>query len=666
MAVTLGPTPAGYQPNTPQSVYWTLSLYVDRDRLKDVLGFHPVPEHYRAVQMASSESIELRNAMEPLFNDIADREREGRVDDILLAGSPPRQGETIAITAPARIEWETEGRVFRASPPGLDTPRAVDFRRFWYSHLDGALSYHLSFRLAYDHTPADFYFLSMLQKVAAPKEFSRLNAHAMENGKARSRRPTDDRLTGVQPLDEMTVSDTDMPDARFWHFVKRRFEADAGTLLPRLHRAGQGRPVEPDPAHKPPVWDAWLNPPFRPDTVRFEDMVVHSPFIEVPGLDMPLARFMFFFNDETLFERLMPPLAEGETARSPRSVMCQERCYVRYPAKIDELVEKGRDFNPPRVDMDREYWDWIASDKYTDEDFARLKTTRPAMQDKSRTDCLHYLFMAGFCQNIIDFMNQDASEVQDSLDPVYPTNDRQDEESFFVRFANPRALVTFVKRSRSLDTGNDYIGTCPYAFLIHVAALHNEYLARRYEMSTFSLIAKVQRLNDKRRLKEAANTFYRFRTGPFADYGRFRYRNIFRYDTEGDVFEALDKRRGTVRRDEYLEALVDNMESQTRDLEARLTKADEGRVNLALGALGFFGFLQLLFNAADSLSIIGTASEMRESKVVLDLTPPFVHGREQLASVGDQLALFTLQFSAVATAVFLVYVIYVIVRLVRR
>ncbi|KCZ58896.1 hypothetical protein [Hyphomonas chukchiensis] len=661
--ISLGQMPKGYQANEPQSVYWTLSLYVDRDNLKDILGFHPQPEHYRAVQMASSDSLELRNAMEPLFNDIADREREGRVDDILLAASTPRQGETIAITAPGQIEWETEGSVFCASPPGLDTPRAVDFRRFWYSHLDGAVSYHLSFRIAYEHTPADFYFLSLLQKAAAPKEFSRNNAHSLEKGKARSRRPTDARLTGVQPLDEMLVSDTDVKDARFWHFVKRRFEADARALIPRLQRAGHGQSVEPDPAHAPPFWDKYLNPPLSLESIQFETLVVHSPFIEVPGLEMPLARFMFFFNDETLFERLMPPLSEGETARAPRSLMCQERCYVRYPAKIEELVEKGRHHNPPRVDMDRDYWDWLASDKYTDEEFNRLKTTRPAMQDKARTDCLHYLFMAGFCQNIIDFMNQDASEVQDSLDPVYPTNDRQDEESFFVRFANPRALVTFVKRSRSLDTGNDYIGTCPYAFLIHVAALHNEYLARQYEMSTFSLIKDVQKLNSKRRLKKAADTFYRFRTGPFANYGRFRYRNIFRYDTEGDVFEALDKRRGTVRRDEYLEGLVANMESQTRDLEARITKEDEGRVNLALGALGFFGLLQLVFSVAD----IFTPSGETPARFTVDGMPPFLHAAQSEHTLGDQLTYLGLYLSALATVGLIVFVCVILVfRILRR
>ena len=33
-------------------------------------------------------------------------------------------------------------------------------------------------------------------------------------------------------------------------------------------------------------------------------------------------------------------------------------------------------------------------------------------------------------------------------------------------------MITYVPKSRSLETGNDYIGACPYAFLIHALALH--------------------------------------------------------------------------------------------------------------------------------------------------------------------------------------------------
>lgn len=39
--------------------------------------------------------------------------------------------------------------------------------------------------------------------------------------------------------------------------------------------------------------------------------------------------------------------------------------------------------------------------------------------------------------------------------------------------------------------GNDYIGTCPYAFLIHVLSLHNEFLARESERITAEAVESL-------------------------------------------------------------------------------------------------------------------------------------------------------------------------------
>ena len=48
---------------------------------------------------------------------------------------------------------------------------------------------------------------------------------------------------------------------------------------------------------------------------------------------------------------------------------------------------------------------------------APVKHHIPAFE-AHRADCLDYLFLAGFNQNIIDFMNQDTSEILDSIDPI--------------------------------------------------------------------------------------------------------------------------------------------------------------------------------------------------------------------------------------------------------
>jgi hypothetical protein len=187
-----------------------------------------------------------------------------------------------------------------------------------------------------------------------------------------------------------------------------------------------------------------------------------------------------------------------------------------------------------------------------------------------------------------------------------------------VRFANQRAMLTYVRASRSLESGNDYIGTCPYAFLIHVVSLHNEFLTRDYERAAFSLVERVAALNRRGKLRKAADAFYDFRMRDFADYHRDLYMNVFRYDTERDVFESMEKLRGTDRKGTYLGQLIDNLESQTRDREARISKDDESAMNLMLGALGMFGFFQLVFEWAKQFERHGDALK-------IDWIPPFLH-----------------------------------------
>lgn len=154
-----------------RSVYFTLSLYISEKNVTAALGRKLDPAALRDFQPAYRGSKRLHDAVEPLFNDVADRERLGAVNDFLLDTTGPKDGERIEITAPDEISWTTEGRRFVASPPGLGITRTLRVRRFWYTHANGAIGYHISFRYNYQHTPAEFYFLSLLQKAAAPKEF---------------------------------------------------------------------------------------------------------------------------------------------------------------------------------------------------------------------------------------------------------------------------------------------------------------------------------------------------------------------------------------------------------------------------------------------------------------------------------------------------------------
>lgn len=362
-----------------------------------------------------------------------------------------------------------------------------------------------------------------------------------------------------------------------------------------------------------------------------------APFLEVPHLQMPRARFMFFFQDKLFFERMLPPVDQATGRRPSRHVMVPEERYDRYAAEIKGLMDRVMEQAKAAVHLGANCWSFA--------------TKQP--------DCLHYLFLSGFNQNIIDFMNQDASEVLDSIDPIYPTTAEQAEENFFVRFANPRALITYVRTSRSLDTGNDYIGTCPYAFLIHVLALHNEFMARDYEATVEKLVQDVKSLNEERRLAEAAEAFYDFRTKDYTDYKKYKYENVFRYDTERDVFAAVEARRGTARKESYLDSIVANIEHQTRDLEARLTKTDETRMNRLLGLLGVFGLFQLCFNWIDAFKKLADAK-----LAYMDLMPPFLHVHAvKLTESHDMAAVATMYLSmGFAAALLFIFALYFVVR----
>ncbi|MDZ4759529.1 MAG: hypothetical protein SGJ21_00465 [Alphaproteobacteria bacterium] len=583
--------PERFEAASDRALYWTVSFYIAPAELPDAirralgaaLAASPGDTaSLRSIQSADPASRELSDAIEPLFNDISDRERLGRVDDHLFAVAPANACTDILISAPETIAWETEGVRFEASP-GAIGPQPVRQRRFWYIHKNGAVSWHLSFRLDYQHSPAHFYFISMLQKVLAPKEFRPAGGARIDAGLHVHAPPPGG--TGIAPLDTVRVSGPGLDEAPFWNAVAHWFAADAPHLFDRLARAD--------------VWrrgnGALLADPFRV-------LIRREAFLEIPGLTMPRFRFMFFFQDKDFFRRLLPPM-NPETGRPvPRSSMVQEQCYQPFLQAIAERKSASAD----AVKLDAGYWTWATTRPDYVEDrrlhpalMEAAQKTIPAWEDDTRPDCLVYLFLSGFNQNIIDFMNQDASEILDSTDPIYPRTEDQSSERFFVRFANARALTSYVRSSRSLEAGNDFIGTCPYAFLIHALAVHNEFLARDYERATHDLIGDVKRLNDAHKLNDAAERFYEFRIGPFTDFFNDRYDNVFRYDTEADVFGEVEQRRGTERKTRYLEGIVSNLEKQTADLQARIQKREDRAVTYAVAAVGAFGLFQMALQISE-------------------------------------------------------------------
>ena len=523
------------------TLYWTMSFYLPAEKT----GAR------RTGAAQDSHTLRLREGVEPLFNDIADRSRPGQLDDgtygrsvfdRLFSADPttPDEGtvlppvERLTFRMPTRIRWTTEGRTYVVSLPRPDEQQArqVNLRRFWYQYGNGALSWHLSFDYYYaddfaadaDGAPITLYFLSLLQKLAWPKESYR------EAGQA-----TVDDLVGI------TVGAEGSATAQgFWSFVEERFARDC-------HRI----------------------PDMCMGTVskrrQFAKILQPTALVEAPRIRYFDNRSLFFIHDEEWFG-LIQPVEAGRLVQRRQRI--PEERFRKYPELIKALAQKG--LPSAEVELNAEYWRQVRAN-----DAAGIF---PKTQ-------VAYLFLAGFNQNIIDFMNQDASEVLDSLDPIYPNSEEQEEEGFYVRYANPRALITYAPRSRTLEVGNDYIGTCPYAFLVHVLAMHNEWLTRRQEETTYRMIDEIGGLIAKGNAQagkdalgaydKAEDAINQLRIDAFEIFDKHRYANPFRYDTERDVFETLDRLRGTSRLRASHEAAIAAMEEQARDLARRRAKAIE-------------------------------------------------------------------------------------------
>ncbi|MFD1046649.1 hypothetical protein ACFQ1S_14355 [Kibdelosporangium lantanae] len=118
----------------------------------------------------------------------------------------------------------------------------------------------------------------------------------------------------------------------------------------------------------------------------------------------------------------------------------------------------------------------------------RTLVYRGAALDNLDPDDLAYYFLAGFFQNIIDFLRQDIAEVLDGTDPIYPAAGEQEDPGHVIVYASAGSVFEVVAQSRSLSAGREWIGTCPYLFLVHLMTLHNEDLVRRYEQQVRNLI----------------------------------------------------------------------------------------------------------------------------------------------------------------------------------
>jgi hypothetical protein len=550
----------------------TLSLYIASERMGAVFSNWTRAKR-SAIKDSYAQTHTLRQAIDPLFNDIAIRDQNSTIDEFLIDVEGPRELEIITVTVPEVIEWETEGQKFRAEL-GRPVSRPLKCRMFWYAHSDGALSYHLSFFGRYNHDFEDYYFLSMFQKFMFPKEF--YIADGVEPDEICSGK------TGLWLLDQPVIAawiDYRDPakgseDIPFWAFVRQRFMRHIAELV-----EGAGL-----------TFHSSLDEGARHPYQLWKRLIEKADFIEVPGLKAPPARALFLFQDQDFFDLLQA---------QKRATLLSSRNYR--PRGFENLL------NGPAI-INRAFFERAPEDPKSDFD-------------------IRYYFLSGFFQNIIDFLNQDVSELRDGTEPVFPKTAHQEEEAFFTRLANGRALYQIVSRSRSLEAGNDYIGTCPYVFLVHLMALHNEFLVRKYEIETNALQeqladenltaygnlnALLERLEpaDTRELKKATQPFYTFRYQAFVIYKRHLYSNTFRYDTERDLFDGLQRIRSTRARLDRCDRILTGLEKTIEDIEAdkryqeqQSRAASDRSLNKAVFVVGAFSALQVFYAVLEAIKL---------------------------------------------------------------
>lgn len=573
-----------------------------------------------ALDRQKERTAALRGAINPLFNDIADRSRLGRIEDQLFAVAPARDATFVL---PDLVRWSTEGRTYAVPVAAEEARFAIHVTRFWYLHGNGAMSWHISFEVNYRNAgfeaalaakrvPTGLYLLSLMQKLAYPKESEMRPGQCAPGEQAAGCRS--DELFELRLIDP-AMGPADQPQL-FWDVVDHWFEDDKATI---------------SAVHARNMQD-----------VELLGLCPHIVINEIPGLFCLDTRSNFFLRDEAFFKLIQPKDADG--ALENRRMRVRDELFAGYPALIDAHAVTVPDPRDPQREvtlLGKEYWAKMLSPG------AGWSKGRERA-GKGPAERLFYLFLAGFNQNIIDWTNQDASEVLDSLDPIYPNSDEQLNEGFFIRYANPRCLITYVQRSRTLEVGNDFIGTCPYAFLIHVLAMHNERLTRDQEKLAFAVVEKVNSFlraaqagghepeEAGRLVRQAEEWINWYRIAAFEHFDRHRYFNPFRYDTERDVFTELERLRGTSRLAAALDKALAALDESTRDIQrvredaeadrrqAEADKAEEQNrfMSLVFGFVGLAGLAQVVLQI-DQL-MLEQGSQFGWSRVIADIVITFV------------------------------------------
>lgn len=217
-------------------------------------------------------------------------------------------------------------------------------------------------------------------------------------------------------------------------------------------------------------------------------------------------------------------------------------------------------------------------------------------------ELLALLFLSGYLQNIIDFLEQDEAEFVDGTDQLYP-KPLEDDPNFLL-YATQGALFEVVRESRSLQSGCRCIGTCPYLFLVHVTLFHDEALVNRFARLMIKLeddlidqsggYKNVPNL-DSGKLAKLVHTFQQGRLTIFAEVEKYLHLNVFLYDTEQSFYEAILGARGIRERLQHQTELISKFSETIEGFHERAQQNATDNLNKWVAIIGGLSIFQVLF-----------------------------------------------------------------------
>ena len=555
--------------------FLTLSILISGDEINALANAGPrgagaAPglvwrrEHLASLKGRYAESRDLQRAIDPMFEDIADRDRNLFIKDFLLdtpdggtgaglGGAAPRGRNvcaSVALELAAAVRWTTEGKTSTVDLGGPIVFRDVLCRAFWMVHSNDALSYHLSFEVPFERDLRSCYGLSMLLKAVHPNEGT---AWALQEEGWMVR----DEVGRPVPL---------------LAFVESLFERHAHHLFAALMQHGAGGDAARVEAMSRTAWDRLV---MRDPDRTAEDGVDTRDW----AAGARRRRLLVVLRDPDLFRlidrvRLDPDLLHG--------------------------------LEPLRTDAHGSYSAQSVR-RHFEAQAALVAATKPGMEALSAEQLEVIVFLSGFFQNIVDFLEQDDLEVHDGITPLYPESAAERGNNGYLLYATPRFVFEVVATSRSLDgVGRRWLGTCPYVFLVHVMALHNEGIVRTYEKNVSELIRDLELMGIRSDAVEAAEgealplgsafaRIKRFRLQTFEQVHKHLSFNIFRYETERTFFRLIEEVRGSSTRHQYWDGVLKELTEAVDSLKDHR----QTHYGLRLGWLGFIlalsGVLQVWF-----------------------------------------------------------------------